>query len=244
MAAKVVSSPELPKAAGATDVATYWETGVYVEPGVLTPGQCAALIQASHDFPSYQGGIMEPSNHPHRTHPLFLDVFRNRRIVSVMDILLSGPVNGLQTIMYYGKPGCRGQAAHQDNFYIQAPPGAFGSAWVALDEVTPENGGLSVYLGSHVEPLLEVQEIPGAVVLPGQDPNAQRLAVELPGAGYPLVDLPALPGSVIFIDGQVVHFSHPNRTTDRFRHSLLMTYLRKGETFRPGRSGRAEVDVY
>ena len=51
-------------------------------------------------------------------------------------------------------------------------------------------------------------------------------------------------GAVVFLHGHTVHSSHDNRS-DRYRHALLMTYIRRGERFRPGRTaGRAEVDVY
>ena len=186
---------------------------------------------------------MAPNNHPHRSEPLIMDAFRNEVIIQVMSWMLGGGVAGLQTIMYFGQPGCPGQSLHQDNFYIQAESGGFASAWLALEDVSADNGGLCVYPGSHVERLLDVEPVVEAQVAPNQDSNAQRLRAVLPPRRYACIDVEVPAGSVVFLHGHLLHFSHPNSTTDRFRHVLLMTYIRKGQYFRPGRSGREAVDL-
>jgi ectoine hydroxylase-related dioxygenase (phytanoyl-CoA dioxygenase family) len=48
-------------------------------------------------------------------------------------------------------------------------------------------------------------------------------------------------GSVVLIHGHVVHSSHDNTSADRFRHVLLMTFVREGVPYRAGFSARREA---
>ena len=48
----------------------------------------------------------------------------------------------------------------------------------------------------------------------------------------------------MLIHGNVVHSSNDNTSTDRFRHVLLMTYVREGVSYRPGFSAaRSAFDL-
>lgn len=224
-------------------LASYLESGFHVEPDVLTPSQCDELLLAAQNLPSYQDGTLVPVMNPHQVEPLFLKALRNCAIVEIVEKLVSGPVNGLQMQFFFGRPGTPGFTMHQDNFYVQSKQDAFASAWVALADVSPENGGLVVYPGTHREPVLptEVVEQPDNL---GQDPNANRQQVVLPKSYQP-VDVSVTKGSVVFIHGHIVHKSHNNSTTDKFRQALLMLYVRKGEPFRPGFGNkRSEIEVY
>ena len=52
-------------------------------------------------------------------------------------------------------------------------------------------------------------------------------------------------GSVAFMHGDLIHYSHPNRTRARFRHSLLANYVRVGTVFASGKlTGRVPFDIY
>ncbi|MEJ7654789.1 MAG: phytanoyl-CoA dioxygenase family protein [Chloroflexia bacterium] len=48
--------------------------------------------------------------------------------------------------MLYSPAGARGQALHQDNFFLKVEPGTCIAAWAALDPADRENGGLEVGL--------------------------------------------------------------------------------------------------
>jgi hypothetical protein len=60
-------------------------------------------------------------------------------------------------------------------------------------------------------------------------------------ADYRPFDVVARRGSVVLIHGHVAHSSHDNVSADRFRHVLLMTYIRDGAPFRSGRYARREA---
>ena len=217
--------------------------GYLIVPNLIKPDICRSTIEASEKLPSALDKTFTPCMHPHRSFPAFLDVFKHRSITGIMEILLGGKIHGIQTEYFFGKPGTPGFAAHQDNYYVQAKKEVFGSAWLALEDVGPENGGLIVYKGSHVEPLLSVSPLPKKD-MPGQDPDARRQEVIFPNDKYEGVDVKVPVGSVVFIHGHVVHKSHDN-CSNGCRNVLLMTYIRQGENFRKGYSAKREiVNIY
>lgn len=208
----------------------YQERGFHVETDVFSPEECDALVAAA--LPLLEGSeTSRPIMHPHRKDPLFLRTMADRRLVEIMQLICGGPVYGLQSELFFGRPGTKGFAAHQDNFFVQAPDNMFASAWLALVDVDQNNGGLVFYPGSHMLGKLDTvrQELPPD---DNQDPNAFREKAQVPAEIEP-ADVILKRGSVVFIHGWAVHESHDN-ATDGWRYALLNTYLRQGAEFRPG----------
>jgi phytanoyl-CoA hydroxylase len=219
--------------------AQFTRDGFFIEPDVFSPTECDALITHAQSLPSARDGTLVPTMNPHRIDAAFERPMRHPALLRIMDRILGGPVQGLQTQFFFGRPGTKGFTRHQDNHYVRAPYDAFGSAWLALDDVDPDNGSLIVYPGSHREDLLEVRPI-APVSTFGQDPNANCQETILPGS-YSGLGVVARRGSVVLIHGHVVHASHDNTSADRFRHVLLMTYVREGVSYRPGFSAAREA---
>lgn len=223
-------------------LASYRQLGFHIEYNVWTASECAALIKAAEKFPSFKDQTFAPAMQPHREEPIFLSALSKPTIVTIMEQLVEGRVSGLQTQFFFCPPGTPGFSMHQDNFYVEAKRDAFASAWTPLQDVSPEKGSLIVYPGSHRESILPIEPIEQAQSI-SQDINANRQQVVLP-SGYEPVDLFVPMGATVFLHGYTVHASHQNRT-NQFRNVLLMTYIRSGESFRPGFSARrAEVEVY
>ncbi|MGA2052318.1 MAG: phytanoyl-CoA dioxygenase family protein [Opitutales bacterium] len=223
-------------------LAFYFEHGYHIEPNVWSPAEVDALRRASEQLPSWQDGTYAPAMNAHRINPTFLSALKDPRIVKIMERLLKGRISAIQTEFFFCRPGTTGFAMHQDNFYVEAKQDAFASAWSPLVDVSPFGGGLVIYPGTHLEPILPVEDIE-AVVEVGQDKNAHRQQVVLPKKYQP-VDVVCSAGSVVFIHGHIVHSSHKNQS-NVFRRVLLSTYLRAGEKFRPGNTAkRTELDVY
>ena len=83
----------------------------------------------------------------HRWDELSLQWMIDDRLDEVMTGLLGRSPYAVQTMIYFKPPGSRGQALHQDNFYLKAEPGTCVAAWMALDKVDVENGCLEVVPG-------------------------------------------------------------------------------------------------
>jgi ectoine hydroxylase-related dioxygenase (phytanoyl-CoA dioxygenase family) len=155
--------------------------------------------------------------HVHRWDEVTLQWLIDRRLDEVMTGLLGTSPFAVQTMIFFKPPGSRGQALHQDNFYLKADPGTCIAAWMALDPVDRDNGGLQVVPGSHRWPLLCTEKADTKVsytdvTVPIPDPDAAVL-VEMD------------PGDVLFFHGALVHGSAPNATSDRFRRALIGHYI-------------------
>jgi len=112
---------------------------------------------------------------------------------------------------------------HQDSYYIPTLPNTLIAAWVAVSQATEENGCLWFRIGSQSEPLYPEAEnefTHESRLLKGvfdnhtasyEDPAINQLTTI--ASQYPEVACPANPGDVIFFHGNILHRSHPNRST-------------------------------
>jgi len=155
--------------------------------------------------------------HMHRWDDVSLRWMLDARLNAVMTTLLGNEPYAVQTMLYFKPAGARGQALHQDNFYLRAQPGTCLAAWMALDPCDEANGCLRIVPGSHRWPLLCTEKADTGVSFtdvtvplpPGQEAEAVRMNA----------------GDVLFFDGSLVHGSYPNTTEDRFRRSLIGHYI-------------------
>ncbi len=159
--------------------------------------------------------------HPHRRTDveagrLSLELMLDSRILDVVTALI-GPALGAQSMFYFKPPGARGQALHQDNTFLRADPETCLAAWVAVDDVDAENGGLAVVPGSHRTELV----CPEPADLTESFTNAEVPVPE----GLHKVQTRMKAGDVLFFHGSVVHGSRPNTSADRFRRSLIFHYV-------------------
>ncbi|TCC62101.1 phytanoyl-CoA dioxygenase family protein [Kribbella pittospori] len=159
--------------------------------------------------------------HPHRrpeveAGKISLELMLDSRILDVVTTLI-GPALGAQSMFYFKPPGARGQALHQDNTFLRADPETCLAAWIAIDDVDAENGGLAVVPGSHKTELV----CPEPADLAESFTNAE---VPIPD-GLRKVQTKMKAGDVLFFHGSVVHGSRPNSSTDRFRRALIFHYI-------------------
>src|SRR5258707_9401420 len=76
------------------------------------------------------------------------------RINACLTALLGLEPYAVQTMLYFKPAGARGQALHQDQFYLRVKPGTCMAAWLALDACDESNGCLQVVPGSDKWPVL------------------------------------------------------------------------------------------
>ena len=155
--------------------------------------------------------------HPHRVEDLSLQTLKHPKIVEVIGKLLGQEAVGLQTMIYWKPPHARGQALHQDDFYLQTQPGACIAAWIALEKIDAENGGLTVCPGSQVEPILEMTSTDTSLSFTDSavQPN--------PIYDHQLVEMGK--GETLFFHGRLIHGSKPNVSSDRFRKTFICHYI-------------------
>lgn len=155
--------------------------------------------------------------HMHRWDDASLQWLLDTRLKAALTALLNGTPYAVQSMLYFKPAGARGQALHQDNWYLRAKGGTCMAAWLALDDCDEENGCMQIVPGSHAWPIL----------CPEKADTAQSftdVAVPLPPDSMPQPVLMRA-GDVLFFNGSIVHGSFPNTSQDRFRRSLIGHYL-------------------
>lgn len=160
--------------------------------------------------------------HPHRFMKYAEEMMLHRGVMHVLADLFEEEPIASQSMFYYKPPGARGQALHQDNFYLKVEPGTCIAAWTAVDRVDEENGGLMV-----------VPQTNGLDVLcPEQADPAVSFTTELvrPPEGKQAVPVIMEPGDVLFFNGSMIHGSYPNTSQDRFRRSFICHYVGESTT--------------
>ncbi|MEU3982026.1 phytanoyl-CoA dioxygenase family protein [Streptomyces sp. NPDC026672] len=218
-------------------VAEFEEQGFTVVPGLFGRDEVdrlcavfAALHAAGRPVPGHyeprvpaDGAPVDPLHayprvmHPHEIDGLARDVLLDARLRTVLEALLGEEVLAAQSMFYFKPPGARGQALHQDNFYLRVEPGTCVAAWLACEAIDRDNGGLEVVPGTHRMDLFCPEEADERLSF------AREFVPPPPGLSAVPVDL--APGDVLFFNGSLVHGSQPNRTADRFRRSFIAHYV-------------------
>ncbi|MET8472745.1 phytanoyl-CoA dioxygenase family protein [Streptomyces sp. NPDC006422] len=227
-------------ATDATDTVAFQERfrtrGYAIARALLDPAETRELtdefmrLQASGPVPGHFEPKPQPADGPHdplRAYPRVMQPhrFNDLALRRLLDPRLAHILAGLfgeeplaaQSMFYFKPPGARGQALHQDNFYLRVEPGTCIAAWVALDHIDRDNGGLEVVPGTHLMDLFCPEEADASVSF------AREYVPPPPGLVAEPVDM--APGDVLFFNGTLVHGSGPNRTKDRFRRSFICHYV-------------------
>jgi hypothetical protein len=209
------------------------QNGYLISRGLFTPEEAARL--SGHYMTMRENdpaGVDLGSTDPLKRYPRMLMMHRHdetslrwlldRRIAAALGDLLGKEPFAVQTMIYFKPPGGRGQALHQDQYYLRVQPGTCIAAWMALDRCDEENGCLQVVPGSQDWPLL-------CTVKADLQQSFTDVTVPIP-PGAEVRQMIMDPGDVLFFNGQIVHGSGPNHSRDRFRRSLIGHYI-QGDAF-------------
>lgn len=154
--------------------------------------------------------------HPHRVDELSKRYMLDPRIFAVLSELFGEEALAAQSMLYFKPPGAKGQALHQDNFYLKIEPGTCIAAWTAIDPSDEQNGGLFIVPHSQH----------GEIQCPHEADAEQSFTREEVNVPPGLKPVPAVleAGDVLFFNGNVIHGSYPNASQDRFRRSFICHY--------------------
>ncbi|HMO56770.1 MAG TPA: phytanoyl-CoA dioxygenase family protein [Roseiflexaceae bacterium] len=214
-------------------VQQFRDTGYTVVRGLFSAEEVAHYrehfmqLRESSSYPGDFGGTDLTSSDPLKRYPRMIHMHRwdalslnwmiDERLARAMSALLGKEPFAVQTMLYFKPPGARGQALHQDQYFLKVQPGTCIAAWLALDDCDEENGCLQVVPNSHNLPLL-------CTVKADLTQSFTDITVPLPEGMQPEPVIMQA-GDVLFFNGQVIHGSFPNVTTDRFRRALIGHYI-------------------
>lgn len=209
------------------------ENGYIVVRGLFTAEEVAfyrehyMTMREQGAWPGDFGGVDATSSDPLKRYPRMIHMHRwddvslqwmiDTRLNACMTALLGREPFAVQTMLYFKPAGARGQALHQDQYYLRVRPGTCMAAWMALDRCDEENGCLQVVPGSHRWPVLctikadTTQSFTDVTVPVPDDQEVRPVIME--------------EGDVLFFHGSLVHGSFPNTSSDRFRRALIGHYI-------------------
>lgn len=214
-------------------VDSYVRDGYAIARGLFSLDEVASLrnhymnLRAAGTYPGDFEGVDPTSDDPLKRFPRMIHMHRwdeislkwmtDPRLNEIMTSFAGVEPYAVQTMLYFKPAGARGQALHQDQFYLRAMPGCCLAAWLALDDCDEENGCMQVVPGSHEWPLLCTIKADTTV-------SFTDVTVPVPD-DKPVVPCVMKAGDVLFFHGLMVHGSFPNRSSDRFRRALIGHYL-------------------
>ena len=203
---------------GPDEVREIREAFMALADGGPIPGLFEVGNYRSEDPLSRYPRVMHPHRHPEReVGPLSMRYMLDSRVADALRELLGEEAVAAQSMFYYKPPGARGQALHQDNFYLRVHPGTCIAAWTAVDDADEENGGLRVVPGSHRLNIFCPETA-------DMENSFTRDFVPIPeGLSATPIELKA--GDVLFFNGSVIHGSTPNSSADRFRRAFICHYV-------------------
>ncbi|GMK39204.1 protein involved in biosynthesis of mitomycin antibiotics/polyketide fumonisin [Paenibacillus sp. CCS19] len=160
--------------------------------------------------------------HPHRFNDVSKKYMLHPTVISILEDLYGEEALAAQSMFYYKPPGSRGQALHQDNFYLKVEPGNCIAAWAAIDRCDEENGCM----------LLVPKTNTYDIVCPEQSDSSESFTthyVKPPKEEKPIAAIME-PGDILFFNGNLIHGSYRNKTKDRFRRAFISHYANVSAT--------------
>lgn len=214
----------------------YRELGFLVVEDVLSPEEVEALRRRTWEIAEGVGDDFPPENlelEPGRSErslqtvrkinrcaesdSVFLSAARHPRILDVVESLIGRDVKLFGSQCFMKPPGGIEKPYHQDSAYFAIEPMEIVTCWIALDEVTVDNGCMWVIPGGHRLGLMEHAD--WAV---GDRPDKQIPESQLDLSKETPILLSA--GSCSFHHSLLPHRSGANRSTQA-RRGLAVHYM-------------------
>lgn len=173
-----------------------------------------SLEEAEGDVLQAYPRIMQPHRYNDTARAAMID----SGLADVLRELFEEEPLAVQSMYYFKPPGARGQAMHQDQFYLQVRPGTCIAAWIAMDYVDKENGGILVF------PKTQNLDIDCSKVGKAGSYEKGAKPIKIP-AGLKAESTEMEPGDALFFNGSLIHGSASNRSNDRWRRSFICHYV-------------------
>jgi phytanoyl-CoA hydroxylase len=159
---------------------------------------------------------------PHRFDAISRKNLVHPGVLTCLKELMQEDALAAQSMFYYKPPGSRGQAMHQDNFYLLVEPQTCVAAWTAIDDTDPDNGCMYLVADTAEE----------EIACPETANAAESFTTHFVPTpkGKKAVPCRMKAGDTLFFNGNSIHGSGPNRSKDRFRRSFICHYVPKSTT--------------
>lgn len=166
----------------------------------------------------------------HLISPVIRKYVSHPAIVGILSKIVGGHLRGwdgavkcVQSMYYAKPPGMAGHPWHQDEAYFPTRDRSLTAVYIAIDEISADNGCLWFIPGSHRNGYL----------FPRRPHNQSgEYLFEMESGSFPTQDMVPMemrPGTVAFFNGYTLHRSTRNRS-DTFRRVLVNHYCNSWST--------------
>lgn len=157
---------------------------------------------------------------PHKISPVIKDFLSHKKVVEILQTIVSPNVKCMQSMLFVKAPGKQGQSWHQDEYFIPTRDKSLVGAWIAIDDASIENGCLWIVPGSHKPSFIRKR-------LKNENPEfADSETLNLSEfKSENIIPVEVKSGSVIFFNGYLLHSSLKNKTKNTFRTALVNHYM-------------------
>ena len=195
----------------------YQRDGYLVVHDLFTSDECDRLkAEAQRILQEHPSSDMTVYLHASVKSPLFRDFHRDRRLIDILKKLLPGGVMFLSDkIVVKTAEKTFPTPWHMDRFYWPGTRPKL-SVWIPFDDVTADNGALTVVPGSHLREWTKVTE-----ALPNGEFLYQIADKDVNPADVMTCEIKR--GSAIIFPDQLVHGSTPNKIRAD-RYTVISTY--------------------
>lgn len=216
------------------ELAQYHRDGYIIKRQVFSPAECDALIDhmmALHagkkrlkGFAPRESGSLGRTHNQHVYDDVALAWLIHPRLYQPLSQCFGAPPEAIQT-MYFWVGST--QRRHQDAYYL---PDCM-SAWIALTDVTTDNGTIWVQPGSHRLKLLAPTDLGTRIAMdlhPRERYNDWIDEIfEANERTFGLGELPVIAnrGDVVYFHGTLIHRGGPIGKPGSFRHVLANHYI-------------------
>ena len=195
-------------------------------PQGLTTAQRADIVRRATDVSEYMRGVMKDVRETY-----ILETLHEDSLVCLMSQMLFKEAGSSYAHQAWNP--------HQDNAYPRNLKKRYITTNLFLLPADKENGSLYGYPRSHIEDLLESEDVPSYRENPASNPGKNILNLDeiCKQKNYEKTDLIFGTGDLLVMNGNFIHGSYPN-TSDRSRPLYSRSYISKGEPFIPGANAR------
>jgi len=220
--AQLQSTNRTLKRLDATEVAAYQRDGFCFPLRVMSESDAAGFRGKLEAYEAAHQPIMQTAlrNKPHLVFTWINELIRDARILDAVEDILGPNILAWGTNFFIKDP--RDDAFiswHQDSTYWGLSHPDVSTAWIALSDVTPENGAMRMLPGSHL-----LDQLPHVDTFDENNLLTRGQEVQLEVDESKVVDVPLKAGEMSLHHVRTAHASNPNATDTR-RIGLAIRYV-------------------
>ncbi len=207
----------------------YHEQGYTVLEGLLTEAEAQEIVREV--APVYGPALEGPQNR-HRAQdawqksPAVARLAAHPRVLQTLRFLYGREPFPFQTLNF---PRGSQQAGHSDQIHFSALPARFMcGVWVALEDVSGDNGPLFYYPGSHQLPEYDLYDLDITAEPPDYAAYERTVAALMEERGFKREELRVKAGTGLIWSSNIVHGGMPIAREGATRHSQVTHYYFDG----------------